>query len=484
MWIYQLIPLVIGITTVLAAKPVVIDYSDPTSPASQFRLAYNGPTSVTVSWNTPSNVEFPTVYYGESPYALNSSATGSSTTFDTATTWDNHVTLTGLTPDTKYYYWVSSLGDKKQPLENEFYFNTARSPGDHTPYSVAFIGDLGIVTGNVFDKQIPETFNALLGARNQYEFLWHNGDFGYADDWLWEELTGMYEINFDGGAKTYTNIMNAFYDQFVNVTKNTIYMTGPGNHEADCIEPDLDSITDNFGIYICPDGQRNFTAYQNHFSMPTIQQAQGSYQNMWYSWDHGMVHFIQLNTETDLKDGVIAPDEPGGSGSLDAGPFGTANQQINWLEEDLKAVDRSKTPWIVAAGHRPIYSSVKSSNCDECKDAFENLLVKYNVDLVLASHIHYYERDQPIKNGTADPNGLNNPTSPWYIVNGAAGNFEDHSSPDSSVPEYSVTINDNSYGWSKLTFYNSTHLGQQFISSETNKIIDEAILYKDHGLDW
>jgi 3',5'-cyclic AMP phosphodiesterase CpdA len=97
------------------------------------------------------------------------------------------------------------------------------------------------------------------------------------------------------------------------------------------------------------------------------------------------------------------------------------NAQANWLAADLAAVDRSKTPWVVVAGHRPWYSS--GSVCSACQSAFEAVFIKYEVDLVLSGHFHVYERNAPIKNGTADPNELNNPSSPWYITNGAAGHY-------------------------------------------------------------
>jgi hypothetical protein len=61
-----------------------------------------------------------------------------------------------------------------------------------------------------------------------------------------------------------------------------------------------------------------------------------------------MAHFIQLDTETDLGHGIIAPDEPGGVDEEYSGPFGGyMNAQIDWLARDLATVNRSKTPWVI-----------------------------------------------------------------------------------------------------------------------------------------
>jgi hypothetical protein len=79
-------------------------------------------------------------------------------------------------------------------------------------------------------------------------------------------------------------------------------------------------------------------------------------ENFWYSWDHGMVHFIQFNTETDFPN---APDLPGGEGKENAGPFAPNGTQLAWLENDLKNVDRKKTPWIIVGGHRPCTSCLE-----------------------------------------------------------------------------------------------------------------------------
>ena len=79
-------------------------------------------------------------------------------------------------------------------------------------------------------------------------------------------------------------------------------------------------------------------------------------ENFWYSWDHGMAHFIQFNTETDFPN---APDLPGGAGAENAGPFAPNGTQLAWLENDLKSVDRQKTPWIIVGGHRPCMSCLE-----------------------------------------------------------------------------------------------------------------------------
>jgi hypothetical protein len=81
------------------------------------------------------------------------------------------------------------------------------------------------------------------------------------------------------------------------------------------------------------------------------------------------------DTETDLGNGLVGPDE---NSPEYGGPFGAyTNQQVDWLQADLAAVNRSVTPWIVVFGHRGWYLSSSSSACANCQTAFENLLLKY-----------------------------------------------------------------------------------------------------------
>lgn len=129
-----------------------------------------------------------------------------------------------------------------------------------------------------------------------------------------------------------------------------------------------------------------------------------------------------FDTETDFTD---APDGPGGSAGLNGGPFGATNQQIEFLEADLSSVDRTITPWVVVGGHRPWYSTGSSSSvCAPCQAAFEPLFYKYGVDLAIFGHVHNSQRFLPANNSVADPNGMNDPKAPLYIVAGGAGNIE------------------------------------------------------------
>jgi hypothetical protein len=196
-------------------------------------------------------------------------------------------------------------------------------------------------------------------------------------------------------------------------------MVNPGNHEANC---DNGGTTNKatgvkYTESICLVGQTNFTGYINHWRMPS--GPSGGLGNMWYSYDYGLVHFVHIDTETDLGNGIVGPDE----GSTEfGGPFGTYNQQINWLTNDLASVNRSLTPWVVVFGHRGWYLS--STTNPTCQTAFENLFYTYGVDVYVNGHAHLYERTVPIYNNVIDPNGLSNPSATIYLTNGAAGHYD------------------------------------------------------------
>jgi acid phosphatase type 7 len=458
----------------------------------QHRLAYAGDTGMHVSWNTYSPLSKPIVRYGTNPYALNMEASSNvSVTYQTSTTYNNHVKITGLKPDTLYYY---------QPIHDNsttpYTFKTSKAAGDGSSMTVAVVVDLGTMgadgltthigvgAANPLKPGVVNTIQALGNAKSSYDFVWHPGDIAYADYWLKEEIQKFLpNTTLAGGAAVYERILNEFYDQMTVVTSERPYMTGPGNYEANC---DNGGTTDpstntNYTVSICMPGQTNFTGYINHFRMPSDHS--GGTGNFWYSFDHGMAHFIQLDTETDLGHGFIAPDEPGGPEKENSGPFNPImNAQTTWLANDLAAVDRSKTPWVIVAGHRPWYISYankSSAVCTVCKDVFEPIFLQYDVDLVLSGHVHAYQRNAPIYNYVADENDLSNPKFPWYITNGAAGHYDGLDTLQRPFTNYTRYAADSVYGWSKLSFHNCTHLTHDFVASGNGSVLDTATLYKE-----
>jgi acid phosphatase type 7 len=136
---------------------------------------------------------------------------------------------------------------------------------------------------------------------------------------------------------------------------------------------------------------------------------------------------------------------------------------------------------IITAGHHPWYVSaqnVSGTICENCRKVFEPLFLQYGVDLVLSGHVHVYERNTPIRYTDADPNGLNNPSAPWYITNGAAGHYDGLDTLVLPPQNYSPYAQDTAYGWSRLTFHNCSHLTHEFVASANGTVLDTATLFK------
>jgi acid phosphatase len=327
------------------------------------------------------------------------------------------------------------------------------------------------------------TIGSLARTYKDYELVIHPGDFAYADDWFLKPQ------NLLDGKDAYQAILETFYDnQLAPITQIKPYMASPGNHEAACEEI-------NYTTGLCPQGQMNFTDYRNRFNQTFGTAFLSSSNNtnakaaatmakalanppFWYSFEYGQAHVVMFNTETDFPK---APDGKNGSANLNAGPFGATGQQLAFLEADLSSVDRSVTPWLIVAGHRPWYSTGGSDNiCAPCQAAFEPLFYKYGVDLALFGHVHNSQRFNPIYNGTVDPAGLNNPKAPMYVVAGGAGNIEGLSSTGANATG-NVFAYDGDFSYGRVKVLDANNLGIEFYNSRNDTLLDSSVLYKAHG---
>ncbi|KAF2730564.1 Metallo-dependent phosphatase [Polyplosphaeria fusca] len=481
------LPLLVACVSAAASYPPVP--KDATTPVQQ-RLAVKGPGSVSVAWNTYQKLTQPCVQYGTSSGALTSQACSSdSTTYPTSRTYSNVVTLTGLSPATTYYYKIVSSNSTID------HFLSPRLPGDKTPFSMNAVIDMGVygvdgytIQGDASKRDtIPSidpslnhtTIGRLAQTVNDYEFIFHPGDFAYADDWFEKPK------NILDGKNAFQAILEQFYIQLAPIASRKPYMASPGNHEAACQEVPLTT-------GLCPAGQKNFTDFMNRFghTMPTAFPSTSASNTakiaanraqmlakppFWYSFEYGMVHVTMIDTETDFAN---APDQPGGSAGLNSGPFGTANQQLDFLAADLASVDRSVTPWLIVAGHRPWYTT-GSGQCKPCQAAFESVLYKYGVDLAVFGHVHNSQRFLPVNNKVADPKGMNDPKAPMYIVAGGAGNIEGMSDVGANYSTNVFAYADD-FSYASISLQDKNHLKVDFIRSSTGQILDSSVLFKSH----
>ena len=227
------------------------------------------------------------------------------------------------------------------------------------------------------------------------------------------------------------------------------------------------------------DALGNFTAYNHRFRMPWRES--GASSNMWYSFNYGPVHFVQIDTETDF------PGSPNDQYRSKNGGFG---DQLAWLEQDLRQAnkERSLRPWVLVAGHRPVYSlkAVDSTGTPTgaelaLQQAVEEMFYKYEVDMYLCGHQHSYERHWPVYQSKRTQTNYINPRATVYVVNGASGNVEGHSGGYGvENPDWENKWNNGDYGVGFIKVHNNTHLDYTFVESATGVVNDTFTLVKYH----
>ena len=113
----------------------------------------------------------------------------------------------------------------------------------------------------------------------------------------------------------------------------------------------------------------------------------------------------------------------------------------------------------------------------------EELLVKYNVDVAVWAHEHYYERFWPLSdymvyNGSLTEPYTNAP-APIHIISGSAGCDEFKEQFLKEKPYYSAFRN-NDYGFTRLKAHNKTHLEFSQVSDDKQgAIVDHFFVIKD-----
>jgi predicted phosphodiesterase len=243
-------------------------------------------------------------------------------------------TITGLQPDTKYYYQVKD--QTTSCVYGQGSFITA--PADSAT-SIRFIGQ-GDSRSQPFAldnlMKAITLFTSQPGNADYQRFAIHNGDW----------------VSTDGESYWTNEWFDPKKTDIVAYTANTPIDGVKGNH-------------DNSGGYS--------TTFPKYFPFPypnkTLKAGTtATYNNLYWSMDYGPVHITYVDEYS---------------------TFTTGSVQYNWIVNDLATTTK---PWKFLVYHEPAYSAGSDGDNTSAQTYLEPLITQYNVDLVFAGHSHNYAR--------------------------------------------------------------------------------------------
>ena len=250
---------------------------------------------------------------------------------------EHEVTLSGLWPDTKYFY---AIGTSTQMLAGDatYFFVTSPAPGPARSTRIWAIGDFG--TGYPAQQNVRDAYLNFTGQR-------------YTDVWLMLGDNAYYS-GLDYEYQAYV------FNVYPSLLRQTVVWPTVGNHET----AQSQTLSDNYDYY-------------RIFTMPANGQAGGvaSGTEHYYSYDYANIHFVCLDSMTAV---YRQPDSP----------------MAQWIRADLAETTKD---WIIVYFHHPAYT--KGSHDSDLEGALiemrENIvpiLESFGVDLILSGHSHAYER--------------------------------------------------------------------------------------------
>ncbi|MDB6032829.1 MAG: uncharacterized protein JWM16_3167, partial [Verrucomicrobiales bacterium] len=338
------------------SAPVVITVVT-SLPATLLRGPYlqvGAPNGGVIRWRTDL-LSDSVVSFGTDPAALNQSVVLPNQTNE------HIVAVSGLLPDTKYFY---SIGSSSQTLASgaNYWFVTPPVPGTRKHTRFWALGDSG--TANASAVAVRDAYYAYAATNGPADFWLMLGD-------------NAYNSGLD------TEYQRAVFDMYPDTLRNMFLWPTIGNHES----------------------SQAFTAadypYLHIFTLPQNAEAGGvpSGSPRYYSFDYANIHFVSLDSMT--------------SGRT------TNTAMAQWLISDLAATAQD---WIIVFFHHPPYTK-GSHNSDaeteliEIRQNLVPILEANGVDLVLSGHSHVFERSY-LLNGHY---GLSSTLTPGMKLDGGDG---------------------------------------------------------------
>jgi hypothetical protein len=303
---------------------------DPVSVTRGPFLQVGTTNSVVVRWRTDAPTDS-LVRYG--------SAVGSLTSVVSlpALSTEHEVTISGLAPETKYFYSVGTSAGVLSGDDTNTFFVTSPPAGAVRNTRIWVVGDAG--TKNQNQMNVRDAYYSYTGARR-------------TDLWL---MLG--DNAYDTG--TDAEFQAAVFNMYPTLLRNSVVWPALGNHET----AQATTFNDSY-------------PYFSIFTLPTNGVAGGvpSGSEHYYSFDYANIHFVCLDSMTANR--------------------ATNGAMAAWLRADL---DSTTNTWLIAFWHHPPYSkgshdSDSDSVMTQMRQNFLPILESYGVDLVLSGHSHSYER--------------------------------------------------------------------------------------------
>lgn len=294
-------------------------------------------TQMEVLWQDDASEATNTLSWGDSEGNYN---LGSVTVPEYGSFNQHKYTITGLTPNSKYYYQV------KDSTSGTVYgagsFITA--PVDSLT-SIRFLG-MGDSRSQPFAldnlMKAMKDFYQQPGNEDYQRLIIHNGDW----------------VSTDGESYWTTQWFDPTKTDIVDFTANTPINGVKGNHD------NASGYSATFPKYF-PFPYPNITAKT---VSPTVDGSGNQYyNNLYWSYDYGPVHFTHVDEYSS---------------------FAPGSAQYNWLVSDLSSTTK---PWKILIYHEPSYSAGKDGDNTAVR-ALEPLVTEYGVDLIYAGHSHNYAR--------------------------------------------------------------------------------------------
>lgn len=317
-------------------------------------------TSRTFMWQSDYAEENPVVEYrqaGDDTTIMQLPASSDAFSDDGVTTYIHTAAVSDLKPGTAYEYRVGA-GDKRSNWQS---FHTAQG---HDFKALIF------PDSQSSDYSVWAATAQPAWQRNQdAQFFINMGDL------------------VDNGQDHYQ--WNAWFDVVGDIIARIPVVTLLGNHET----------------YDKDWKVRMPEAYLHLFALPRIDREK--YQNQFYSFDYGDVHFVVLNTQSQ----ELADFEP----SLD-------EDEVAWFKEDMAKTTKK---WKIVLMHKDPLQYSFANRPEPREEGFSPegrlwmpLFDQYGVDAVLSAHLHTYRDRGHIRNFQRDESG------PLYLITGVAGNVQ------------------------------------------------------------